>query len=225
MAVVVLLLGILAAGAGLAAIGFAVPNIGTDFGNTLIIAGATGLTGGLILFGLAVAVGQLTRIAEGLRARTRPARSPEAPLPPRPETLQSRPEPIPPRAEPVVPLPDIGSLHAPCCARTAAERHAVGRVLLGDRTIAFRPSASRPPGAGSRGGCAAVARRQCHSSGGRDARAHGTSNAPWFRGGHAPAPAAARLLVPLTGRATIGTAAVRPTGTRGTVEPIRVHVA
>jgi hypothetical protein len=107
MAVVVLLLGILAAGAGLAAIGFAVPNIGTDFGNTLIVAGATGLTGGLILFGLAVAVGQLTRIAEGLRARTRPARSPEAPLPPRPETLQSRPEPIPPRAEPVVPLPDM----------------------------------------------------------------------------------------------------------------------
>src|SRR3954462_1696541 len=106
MSVIVLLLGILAAGAGLAAIGFAVPNIGTDFGHTLIVAGATGLTGGLILFGLAVAVGQLTRIAEGLRARARPARSPEASLPPRPEALQP-PGPTPPRAEPVAPLPDI----------------------------------------------------------------------------------------------------------------------
>jgi hypothetical protein len=117
MSVIVLLLGILAAGAGLAAIGFAVPNIGTDFGHTLIVAGATGLTGGLILFGLAAAVGQLTRIAEGLRARARSARSPEAPLPPRPEALQPRPEPIPPRAEPVAPRPDM----VPYAPRAAPE--------------------------------------------------------------------------------------------------------
>jgi hypothetical protein len=109
MSLIVLLLGILATGAGLAAIGFAVPIFGTDFGHALIVAGATGLTGGLILFGLAAAVGQLTRIAEGLRARTqaRPVRPPEASLPARPEALQPRPEPIPPRAEPVAPLPDI----------------------------------------------------------------------------------------------------------------------
>src|SRR3954468_2424481 len=91
MSVIVLLLGILAAGAGLAAIGFAVPNIGTDFGHTLIIAGATGLTGGLILFGLAAAVGQLTRIAEGLRARARPVRQPEASVLQGPEAPQPRP--------------------------------------------------------------------------------------------------------------------------------------
>src|SRR3954470_7239053 len=106
MSVIVLLLGFLAAGAGLAAIAFAVPNIETDFGHALIVAGATGLTGGLILFGLAAAVRQLTRIAEGLRARARPVRQPEASLPPRPEALQP-PGPIPPRAEPVAPLPDI----------------------------------------------------------------------------------------------------------------------
>src|SRR4051812_13388031 len=106
MSVIVLLLGILAAGAGLAAIGFAVPNIGTDFGHTLIVAGATGLTGGLVLFGLAAAVGQLTRIAEGLRARPRPVRQPDASLPTRPDALQS-PDPIPQQAEPAAPLPDI----------------------------------------------------------------------------------------------------------------------
>src|SRR3954468_14445864 len=107
MSVIVLLLGFLAAGAGLAAIAFAVPNIETDFGHALIVAGATGLTGGLILFGLAAAVRQLTRIAEGLRPRARPVRQPEASLPPRPEAPQPRPEPMTPRAEPAAPLPGI----------------------------------------------------------------------------------------------------------------------
>jgi hypothetical protein len=107
MSIILLLLGISAAGAGLTAIGYGVPLIGTDFGHTLIVAGTTGLTGGLILVGLAAVVRQLTRVAEGLRTRpqSRSVRPSEAP--PRPEALQQRPEPILPRAEPIAPLGEI----------------------------------------------------------------------------------------------------------------------
>jgi hypothetical protein len=107
MSIVLLLLGILAAGSGLAAIGFGISLNGTDLGHTLIMAGTTGLTGGLILIGLAGAVRQLARIADGLRRRpqARPARPVEAQL--RPEAAQQRFEPMLPRAEPVAPLAEV----------------------------------------------------------------------------------------------------------------------
>src|SRR5215212_12032705 len=76
MSVILLLLGLLAIGAGLTAIGFGIPVNSSDPGYTLIVSGTTALSGGLILLGLAAAVQQLIRIAEGLRARpqSRPAR-------------------------------------------------------------------------------------------------------------------------------------------------------
>jgi hypothetical protein len=72
MSVILLLLGILAAGTGLTALGFGIPIRESELGYTLIVSGATGLSTGLILFGLAAAVHQLTRIAEGVRARPQP---------------------------------------------------------------------------------------------------------------------------------------------------------
>ena len=75
MAVILLMLGILAAAAGVATIGFGIPINEFSLGTTLIIAGTTALTGGLILIGLSAVVTELSRLAEGLRTRVaaRPA--------------------------------------------------------------------------------------------------------------------------------------------------------
>jgi hypothetical protein len=69
MAVILLVLGIVVAAAGVAAIGFGVPINEFTLGNTLILTGATALTGGLILIALSAVVSELGRLAEGLRAR------------------------------------------------------------------------------------------------------------------------------------------------------------
>jgi hypothetical protein len=69
MSVLLYLLGILSLLGGIAAIGFGVPVKEFSFGNTLILAGATGLVGGLIVIGLAAAISQLQRIGEMLGAR------------------------------------------------------------------------------------------------------------------------------------------------------------
>jgi hypothetical protein len=92
MSVILLLLGLLAIGVGLTAIGFGIPVNGSDLGYTLVVSGTTGLSSGLILLVLAAAVHQLTRIAEGLRARPRPARATEPQL--ASEVLSERPAPV-----------------------------------------------------------------------------------------------------------------------------------
>ena len=85
MSVILSLLGIVVAAGGVAAIGFGIPINEFTLGTTLIIVGTTGLTGGLILIGLAAVVSELGRVAEALRTRavTRPvARPAEAAEPP-----------------------------------------------------------------------------------------------------------------------------------------------
>lgn len=57
-------LGLITAAAGFLAIGFGIVPSALNFGNTLIIAGATAVVGGFILIGLAAAVHQLKRIAD-----------------------------------------------------------------------------------------------------------------------------------------------------------------
>jgi hypothetical protein len=69
MSVILYLLGILVAAAGIAAIGFGIPINEFTLGTTLVITGTTALTGGLILIGLAAVVGELGRVADGLKAR------------------------------------------------------------------------------------------------------------------------------------------------------------
>jgi hypothetical protein len=80
MAVILLVLGILATGAGIVTIGFGIPISEFTLGNTLIVSGTIALSAGLILIGLAAAVGQLTQIAQALRPRagSRPGRAPDA---------------------------------------------------------------------------------------------------------------------------------------------------
>jgi hypothetical protein len=75
MSVILLILGIVVAAAGIATIGFGIPINEFSLGTTLIIAGTTALTGGLVLIGLSAVVTELARVAEGLKARAgaRPA--------------------------------------------------------------------------------------------------------------------------------------------------------
>src|SRR6516225_1032373 len=84
MSVILSLLGIVLAAVGIAAIGFGIPINEFTLGTTLIVAGVSALTGGLILIGLAAVVAELGRLAEAVRTRiavrpgARPAEAPEA---------------------------------------------------------------------------------------------------------------------------------------------------
>jgi hypothetical protein len=69
MSIVLYVLGILSAVAGLAAIAFGIPVKEFSFGDTLIVAGTTGFVGGLIVIGLGAAVTYLSRVIEMLGAR------------------------------------------------------------------------------------------------------------------------------------------------------------
>jgi hypothetical protein len=83
MSVILALLGIVLAAVGIAAIGFGIPINEFTLGTTLIVAGVSALTGGLILIGLAAVVAELGRLAEAVRTRiaprpaARPAGAPE----------------------------------------------------------------------------------------------------------------------------------------------------
>jgi hypothetical protein len=75
MPLTLLALGILIGAAGLAAIGFGIPINDLPLGSSLIVGGAAGFVGGLILIGLSAVVTGLARIEEALRVR--PAARPE----------------------------------------------------------------------------------------------------------------------------------------------------
>jgi hypothetical protein len=110
MSVILYLLGILVAATGVAAIGFGIPINEFTLGTTLIVTGVTGLTGGLILIGLAAVVSELGRLGDALKTRpvARPAAraaepveapAPAAPsmvaVPPPPTAAGPRPSPVP----------------------------------------------------------------------------------------------------------------------------------
>jgi hypothetical protein len=106
-----LILGIVVAAAGIATIGFGIPINEFSLGTTLIIAGTTALTGGLVLIGLSAVVTELARVAEGLKTRAaarpaaaKPADVQEPALIPTSHTAQP-PLPQAPPPVPVAPLP------------------------------------------------------------------------------------------------------------------------
>jgi hypothetical protein len=72
MYVSLLVLGVVAAAAGVAMIGYGIQVKEFSLGNTLLITGTISTLGGLILIGLAGAIGQLRLIAEALMARPIP---------------------------------------------------------------------------------------------------------------------------------------------------------
>jgi hypothetical protein len=126
MSVLLYVLGIVSAVAGVAAIFFGIPVKEFSFGDTLIASGATAAVGGLILIGLGAAVGQLQRIAEFLGARplaragqvepaVRIGNGPgRIPFPPKPKTdprSRAAEMPVAPRARPKEPAgePPLGA--------------------------------------------------------------------------------------------------------------------
>ena len=79
MYALLLLLSVISTGAGLFAIGVGLAPYELSLGNSLIVAGAVGIVGGMILFGLAAAVRQLRRIADAVGPRAGAARRPAPP--------------------------------------------------------------------------------------------------------------------------------------------------
>jgi hypothetical protein len=83
MSIMLSLLGIVIAAVGIAAIGFGIPINEFTLGTTLIVAGVSALTGGLILIGLAAVVAELGRLGEAVRTQiavrpeAHPAQAPE----------------------------------------------------------------------------------------------------------------------------------------------------
>ena len=123
MSVLLYIIGavIFVAGAITLAFGF---SIELSFGNSLIMAGASGAVGGLIVIGLAAVVSQLQRVTEALltvRAPIRPSRMPEtfeAPSAPRPAAgltpfpPKPRAAPAEPPVEQPTPLPEAADMPA-----------------------------------------------------------------------------------------------------------------
>jgi hypothetical protein len=115
MTIVLLAVGLLATAAGFVTIGFGIPINAFSLGNTLIISGTIAVAAGLVLTGIAIAVGQLKRIAEALRARGgRPAESVETMVPPTARmTPAAAPEPpltsvrAAPMSQPMAPEPPM----------------------------------------------------------------------------------------------------------------------
>ena len=69
-------LSLIATAIGVFAIGFGIPNRDFSLGDMLIIVGTVAIVGGMIMFGLAAAVRQLRRIADGMAPRPAPRRPP-----------------------------------------------------------------------------------------------------------------------------------------------------
>lgn len=98
MSIMLSLLGIVIAAVGIAAIGFGIPINEFTLGTTLIVAGVSALTGGLVLIGLAAVVAELRRLGEAVRARiavrpeARPFEAPE--VGPTPSTMVVPPAPM-----------------------------------------------------------------------------------------------------------------------------------
>src|ERR1700692_202884 len=78
-----LFLSVFAAAIGVFAIGWGIPNHDFSVGSTAIIAGATRVAAGIVMFGLAAAVRQLRRIADAL-----PRAAPAARRQPTPEGVE-----------------------------------------------------------------------------------------------------------------------------------------
>jgi hypothetical protein len=163
MSFVLLVLGLLATAIGAIAVGFGVPINEFSLGNTLIIAGTTGMMGGLIVIGLALAIRALTNLTQALAGRPLPAaaqgsvlgsaEAPEAvaaPAPPRPlsartpNQMPARPE-TPPRPAPAPEPPVVETAPdlPPPVSRPSA-RPAPSAPVAGDEMPSWRPP--RPSG-------------------------------------------------------------------------------
>src|SRR5262245_1566203 len=146
MYVFLLALSVISTAIGVFAIGFGIPYYAFDFGNTLFVCGAIAVVGGMVTFGLAVAVRQLRRIADAITARPAPAPrrqpvpesaegapgprrapGPPVPYPPRPDAREPRPEARPVPAPPPPPAPGMDAPEPPPMERPRPNIFGVAR--------------------------------------------------------------------------------------------------
>jgi hypothetical protein len=156
MSVVLLLLGIVVAGAGLGSAGFGFAFNDLPLGPTLVLAGTTALCSGLILIGLSAVVSELRRVAESLKSRPaamRPAQPVDLDLPAvaaqAPPTANVRP-PVPappppprPRQEPQVREPRAEAPPAPAPVPVQAPNVDVSAAAI-ERLRSSIPRVERP---------------------------------------------------------------------------------
>jgi hypothetical protein len=116
MYALLLLLSVLAGAIGVFTIGFGISVFQSSFGNSLIVAGSVAVVGGMVMLGLAAAVRQLRRIADGMgprpvvpAARRQPMPEPaeSAPAPRRAPGPSGPPIPYPPRPDMREPRPEM----------------------------------------------------------------------------------------------------------------------
>jgi hypothetical protein len=144
MSLVLLILGILATGAGIVSIGFGIPVYEYSLGNTLIVAGTMGVAAGLVLIGLAAAVEQLTQIAKAMQPRAsgrpvlqaQPAEQGPALRPPAPPQFPAQPSVPPPIQAPVPPLAQM----KPAAPVAVSARSPFARPVSEERPAAEAPS-------------------------------------------------------------------------------------
>ena len=155
MSVIVLVVGIVVTGLGLAALGFAIPIIELSLGATLISAGTTAVCGGLLLIGLSAAITELRRVGDLLKSRSMavrraperepaaatatasvPAAAPQAP------TL-AMPAAPPPSAAAPVPQPASATSLGPILA-AASQPQSASPVTAGSRPASSPPARQRP---------------------------------------------------------------------------------
>src|ERR1700731_4805887 len=81
MYALLLALRIIVGSIGVFTIGFGISVYQSSFGNSLIIAGTVAAVGGMVMFGLAVAVRQLRRLADAMGSRPPPPAPRRQPVP------------------------------------------------------------------------------------------------------------------------------------------------
>jgi hypothetical protein len=128
MSVLLIVVGTLVTAVGVGMIGYGIPINEFSFGNTLIVAGTTAVVGGIIVFAIGVAVGQLQRLADMVTTRIpdQPSRPLEVFEPPSAARAAPAPTriPFPPRPKPATEIPEtIPAPPAP--AAPVAEEHPV----------------------------------------------------------------------------------------------------
>ena len=134
MSVILSLLGIAIAAAGVAAIGFGIPINEFTLGTTLIVAGVSALTGGLVLIGLAAVVAELGRLGEAIRTRPvvrAPGRSVEPP-----ELVPSAVGPAAASMTPARPVPSSARARPETPQVRAAESPATAGAPVGEISAA-----------------------------------------------------------------------------------------
>jgi hypothetical protein len=156
MHLILLALGLIMALAGLALVAFGIATSAGAFANTLIVIGTIAIAGGLILIGLASAIGHLRRIAQALESRPLPralGREPAAAAPhvpfvaplsaPRTRAEPGAEAPAPPPPPPPPPEPAIETPHAADRDRVAPPQE-MPQPAMSERPAETPPSLPEP---------------------------------------------------------------------------------